>query len=103
MRTEQEVQNSIRVGLSKLGHKVFRANVGKVKLADGRWFDTGLPKGFSDLFSVKDGKVYFWEVKNGKNKASEEQINFLEQMKKIGCASAVVYGMDDVMEVLRDY
>ncbi|HGH8651635.1 TPA: VRR-NUC domain-containing protein, partial [Streptococcus pyogenes] len=39
------MQNLIRMELSQAGHMVFRANVGKVKTADGRFFDTGLPKG----------------------------------------------------------
>ncbi len=50
MTTESLIQNQIRVELSKAGHTVFRVNVGKVRMADGRYFDTGLPKGFSDLF-----------------------------------------------------
>ncbi|HER8705353.1 TPA: VRR-NUC domain-containing protein, partial [Streptococcus pyogenes] len=50
MTTESLIQNQIRVVLSRAGHMVFRANVGKVKTADGRFFDTGLPKGFCDLF-----------------------------------------------------
>ena len=44
--TEQDIMNSIRIKLSEMGFTVFRANVGKFKLADGRWFDVGLPKGF---------------------------------------------------------
>ncbi|EPZ45354.1 hypothetical protein HMPREF1229_0682 [Streptococcus pyogenes GA40634] len=38
MTTESLIQNQIRVGLSQAGHMVFRANVGKVKTADGRFF-----------------------------------------------------------------
>jgi hypothetical protein len=42
--TEHDIQNSIRLKLSELGYCVFRVNVGKFETADGRWFDTGLPK-----------------------------------------------------------
>lgn len=35
--TEHDLQNSIRLRLSELGFMVFRANVGKVRLADGRF------------------------------------------------------------------
>lgn len=98
---EQDIQNSIRVALSKIGYVVFRMNVGKVKLADGRWFDTGLPKGFSDLVALKDGKVYFLEVKYGKNKASPEQLNFIEQMKKRGCVAGVVYSVEDAIKLVE--
>ena len=41
--TEHDIQNTIRLELSKLGWLTFRVNVGKVKMEDGRIFDTGLP------------------------------------------------------------
>ena len=46
MTAEHKIQNDIRVALTKNNCRVFRTNVGKVRMADGRWFDTGLPKGF---------------------------------------------------------
>lgn len=101
--SEHELQNMIRLELSKLGYVVFRANVGKFKLGDGRWFDTGLPKGFSDLFAIKDGKVFFFEVKVGKNKPSAEQINFIEQMRKRGCLAEVVYSLEDVFSCINKF
>ena len=45
MTTESLIQSKIRVALSQDGHIVFRANVGKVRMTDGRFFDTGLPNG----------------------------------------------------------
>lgn len=90
--------NKIQIELSKHG-RVFRANVGKVRLADGRWFDTGLPKGFSDLFFIKDGRVYFIEVKVKPNKPSNEQLNFIEQMKKRGCGAGVAYSVEDALKI----
>lgn len=97
--SEHSLQNEIRVELSKLGFVVFRANVGKIRMADGRFFDTGLPKGFSDLFAIKDGRIYFVEVKYGKNKATPEQINFIEQMKKRGCVAGIAYSVDDAVKI----
>ena len=79
--TEHDIQNEIRIRLSQLGFCVFRINAGKVKLHDGRWFDTGVPKGFSDLLAVKDGRAYFIEVKSEKGKASPEQKHFLATMR----------------------
>lgn len=98
--TEHDIQNAIRIELSRLGFTVFRVNVGRFKLADGRWFDTGLPVGFSDLFAVKDGKVAFLEVKSDKGKPSQEQINFIEQMKKRGCRAGIVRSVDDAIKVV---
>ena len=101
MQSEMDLMNSIRIYLSKLGYVVFRANVGKVKMQNGRWFDTGLPKGHSDLHAVKDGKIYFIEVKIGNNKPSSEQLNFIEQMQKQGCIAGVVWSIDDVNKLLN--
>lgn len=97
--SEHALQNEIRIELSKRGFTVFRINVGKVRLSDGRYFDTGLPKGFTDLLAIKDGRAYFLEVKYGKNKASPEQLNFIEQMRKKGCVAGVVYSIDDALLV----
>ena len=97
---ETELMNKIRIELSKRGYAVFRANVGKVRTPDGRWFDTGLPKGFSDLFCIKDGKIYFLETKVKPNKPTTEQLNFLKVMKnRYGAAGGVVYSVKEAKEV----
>lgn len=101
--TEHDIQNSIRMKLTELGYCVFRVNVGRFKTADGRWFDTGLPKGFSDLMAVKDGKVYFLEVKAEKGKASNEQLNFLAVMRdRYGCVTAIVRSVEDAVRTVTD-
>ena len=100
--TEHEIQNSIRLRLSELGYCVFRVNTGKVKLADGRWFDTGVPKGFSDLFAVKDGKVYFLEVKNETGRPSKEQLNFIDTMqKRYGCTAGIVRSVEEAVKLVE--
>lgn len=99
---EQDLQSLIRIRLSELGWTVFRANVGKFKLADGRWFDSGLPRGFSDLFACKGGQVVFIEVKTGNNKPSEEQIKFIDNMRKQGFKAGAVWSFDDVERLIYD-
>ncbi len=100
--TEHDIQNDIRIKLSELGYCVFRVNVGRFKTEDGRWFDTGLPKGFSDLMAVKDGKVYFLEVKTDKGKASKEQLNFLAVMRdRYGCVTAIVRSVEDAVNAVK--
>lgn len=47
MTEEHIIQNNIRIALSN-DCVIFRGNVGKGFTKDGRYFDTGLPKGFSD-------------------------------------------------------
>ena len=98
--TEQEFQNEIRLYLSKLGFTVFRINVGDFYTRDGRYIKSTVPRGFSDLFAVKDGKAYFFEVKYGKNKPSPEQINFIEQMKIKGCVAGIVYNFDEIDKLI---
>lgn len=100
--TEHNFQNYIRKELSKLGWITFRINVGKVKLADGRYFDTGLPSGFSDLIALKNGKLVFIEVKAENGKPSIKQLNFIEQMKKNGFAAGVAYNFEDVLNILKE-
>ena len=100
--TEHNFQNYIRKELSKLGYITFRVNVGKVKMFDGRYFDTGLPKGFSDIIALKEGKIYFIELKVDKNKPSKEQLNFIKQMKKNGFGAGVAWNMEDILKILGD-
>ena len=103
MTTESLIQNQIRVGLSKAGHTVFRANVGKVRMADGRYFDTGLPKGFPDLFGFRpDGRIFFIEVKNETGKLRPEQEKFIEQMRKRGALAGVARSVADAMEIVNE-
>ena len=100
--TEHDIQNAIRLRLSELGFCVFRANVGKFQTKDGRWFDTGLPRGFSDLFAVRDGRVYFLEVKTDTGKPSKEQLNFIAVMRdRYGCVAGVVRSVEEAVELVN--
>ena len=100
--TEHDIQNQIQIDLCKLGYRVFRANVGKVKMEDGRWFDTGLPKGFSDLFAIKDGRISFIEVKKPGGHIRPDQINFINQMRKLGCRAGIAYSSEDAIKICEE-
>ncbi len=103
MTTESLIQNQIRVGLSKAGHTVFRANVGKVRTADGRYFVTGLPKGFPDLFGFRpDGRIFFIEVKNETGKLRPEQKIFIENIRKRGALAGVARNVEDAIEIVNE-
>ena len=98
---EIDVQNSIRLALNP--HAViFRGNVGKVRMADGRFFDTGLPKGFSDLFGYRksDGKMIFIEVKNEKGKLRKDQEHFINVMKKYPVIVGVCRSADEAIKLV---
>jgi len=98
---EIDVQNSIRLALNKHA-VVFRGNVGKVRMADGRYFDTGLPRGFSDLFGYRksDGKIFFIEVKNAKGRLREDQEHFLNTMKSNGAIAGVARSAEDALKII---
>ena len=76
--SEHEIQKQIMRELSRNKCTVFRANVGKVQMQNGRWFDTGLPKGHPDLYGFRwvDNQVFYIEVKSETGKPRNDQIRF---------------------------
>lgn len=102
MHAETALMNEIRVALSK-DCIIFRGNVGKVRMADGRFFDTGLPKGFSDLFGFRksDGRMVFVEVKTAAGRVRPEQMQFLETVKKYGCLAGVARSVEDALAIIK--
>ena len=98
--TEHDLQNRIRIELSALGFMTKRTNVGKVKMHDGRFFDSGLPKGHSDLeVHGSNGDTYFIEVKVKPNKPTSEQLNFLKVMESRGFKTGVAYSVEDALAI----
>lgn len=125
---EHDIQNQIRVEISRQRLGVsFRTNVGRAwtgndirKNADGsitimdpRPFQTGLPKGYSDLTAVVPvvvapemvgsliGVAGFIEVKNAKRKSTAAQLHFIEQMQSLGARAGVARSPDDAIRILR--
>lgn len=100
--TEHDIQNNIRLALAKEGILCFRVNVGKVKLRDGRWFETGVPKGFCDLFGFrKDGQIFFIEVKNKNGKPRDEQVKFINLVKSKGALAGIARSVEDAMKIIN--
>jgi hypothetical protein len=51
--------------------------------------------------AVKDGRVYFLEVKTETGKASPEQLNFLAVMRdRYGCVTSIVRSVDDAVRTV---
>lgn len=100
MTEEHRIQNEIRLALADTC-MIFRVNVGKGYTKDGRYFDTGVPVGFSDLFGFRksDGRAIFIEVKMAKGKPSKEQIKFLETMRKYGAISGICRSAEEAVKL----
>lgn len=100
MTEEHRIQNEIRLALADTC-MIFRANVGAGCTKDGRYFSTGLPKGFADLFGFRksDGRAVFIEVKTLKGKPSKEQIKFLETMRKNGAISGICRSAEEAVKL----
>jgi len=101
---EAAIQDSIRVALAQAGYIVFRANVGKVKTADGRFFDSGLPGGFPDLFGYKpdNGKIYFIEVKTPKGKRRADQVRFAKNLRDKCAIYGVARSSDEALKIVKN-
>jgi len=101
---EAAIQDSIRVALAQAGYIVFRTNVGKVKTADGRWFDTGLPSGFPDLmgFKPENGKIFFIEVKTPKGKRRADQVLFAKNLRDKCAIYGVARSAEEAVTIVRD-
>lgn len=100
---ETVLMNQIRVGVSDIAVS-WRANVGKVRMADGRFFDTGLPKGFPDVFGFRrsDNKIFFLEIKTKTGRLRKEQKAMLDNLKSMGCLCGVARSVEEARKIIND-
>lgn len=97
--TETDIQNQIRLELSKYGI-VARMQSGNFELKDGRRIVCGF-KGLSDLLFIGQNKVAFIEVKNINGKPSKEQLNFLEAARKLGHRAGIAHSVEEALEIIK--
>ena len=100
---EHDIQNRIRAALAA-ECVIFRANVGRMETPDGRWFSTGLPVGFSDLFGFRksDGRAVFIEVKTAHGRASQKQKHFLETVRKYGAIAGIARSPEEAIKLIQE-
>ena len=103
MTAEHEIQSRILVAVSQHRCTIFRSNVGKVKTDDGRWFDTGLPKGHPDLYCFKwsNGKICYIEVKNEKGRLRQDQIHFHKMLMKHHIIHCCARSVNDAIKTIN--
>ncbi len=101
MTEEHKIQNEIRLAVAPYCD-IFRINVGQGYTKDGRYFSTGVPQGFSDLFGVRksDGKAVFIEVKTPKGRATEKQYNFIQMMKLNGAIAGICRSAEEAVKLV---
>ena len=100
---ERDVQNAIRAYLGTKGIACFRCNVGRVRTADGRFFDTGLPEGFPDLIALPgNGCIVFVEVKSKTGRLRDAQKRFREWATAKGYRYVVARSVEDVETIAAE-
>lgn len=93
-KEETEIQNAIRVELSKIGI-VRRNNVGTFYTPDGRPITIGIP-GEADLtLFQKGGKVIFIETKTPTGKQSKKQKHFQNVVERLGYMYVIMRSVGD--------
>lgn len=103
MKSESDIQNEIRLALNPYA-VIFRVNSGKVRMADGRYFDTGVPNGYTDLsgFRKSDGKAIFLEVKNAKGKLRDVQEHFAATVEGYPVIYGVPRSAEDAVKIVLE-
>lgn len=103
MKSEACIQKEIRKALTEAGYLNWRVNVGKVKTEDGRWFTTGMPNGFPDVFGIlPDGRMYTIEVKTQTGRLRDDQLAFYKTvLKQHNIVCGVARSVEDALHVVE--
>lgn len=101
MTPEHLLSNKIRIWCGEHDWLCFHINVGKIRLNDGTYFNTGVPVGYPDLTIItNNGKVLFIETKIKPRKPTVEQINMLNDLKNRGFIAEVVYDFEEFLRII---
>jgi VRR-NUC domain len=103
--TEAEIQKSILEYLAYRGHFAIRINTQGVPMwSEGktlRGFRKSPMVGVSDILGVaKGGQFFAIEVKKKGGKATEEQLKFIDNVKKRGGIGLIAFSIDEVKPLL---
>ena len=99
-KEETNIQNKIRVALSREGCLPFRCNVGNFYTKYGQEIKIGT-KGHSDVYGIKPGgRAFFIEVKTPIGSARPEQLKFIEVVKKKGALAGFARSVEDALKIV---
>lgn len=103
MKKETVFQNKVRAALcKKYGGICLRWNSGLFRPVDSpdRIVRIGMV-GVSDLMYIGNGYVAWIELKEKPNKPTKEQLQFIEEMKKMGHRAGVAYSIEEALEIAK--
>lgn len=100
--SEQKIQNEIILAINQRGHRLWRANAGKVQTKDNRIIKL-LPKGFPDTFGYRksDGKFIAIEVKTESGRLRPEQKKFKAFAKTQNILYGVARSVEEAIEIVE--
>ena len=95
--SERSLQTAIVKALNLLGFLVIHI---PNQYSKGRVRDAGFVSGAPDLIVLKDGKVFFLEVKTKTGRVRPSQKLFAERLRRQGFDYFVVRSLDDVLKAI---
>lgn len=113
-KNPKNLEKTIKMAHVRIGGRLLRNNVGAYKQGQ-RFIEYGLGKGSSDLIGwttvevtpdMVGQKIAVFtavELKTVNDRASKEQINFVDQVHKAGGLAGIVYNEDDYKKILNKF
>ena len=101
MTPEHNLGQQIRIWCGEHGYLAWHCNVGTLLTQDGRYVPTGLPEGFSDLLILTAHGACFVETKIHPRKPTQQQIDFIDSVKKLGYHAGVAYSLDEAIKIIE--
>lgn len=102
-RPESAILADIRAALGRRSDlRIWRNNTGRLRDDTGRLVQFGLAKGSSDLIGIlaPSGRMFALEVKNDRGHATDEQIWFIEIIRRFGGFGAFVRSVEDAEKAI---
>lgn len=108
----KNLEKTIKMAHVKTGGRLLRNNVGATKIGN-RFIEYGLGKGSSDLIGwttieiteeMIGKKIAVFtavELKTVKDRASKDQINFIEQVHQAGGLAGIVYNEEEYNNIFK--
>lgn len=102
MNAETAIQNRIRIALAALGVRLFRNPVGMAYFSNGSPVHFGLCVGSSDLIGyTATGRFIAIEVKTPTGRATDEQLAFIEAVRKVGGIAFIAHSVEEAIALVR--